>query len=200
MSKAISFLGGDLAYRHDSSAVVRIDVEEGAYSVAAVREWRPSKGNPLVPSVVRAEMIEVAKVAHCNEIALDLHGIDDAKEQFSKASIAIFELPNGQSGKVAMYQVAKELLHAKRVRIPWLERRLISQIKAIIGKPTSGGGLSIAAARNASGHGDVCSAFVAALYLAHERNGSPVTRLSTDQLHRIGHSSRWGRVSRDRGF
>jgi hypothetical protein len=163
--------------------------------VTEVREWKPAKNAPLVPSVVRTGIIGMAKEAGCNEVALDLFGIEDAREQFSKAGISIFELPSGQAGKLQMYSVAKELIHAKRVRIPALYRRLATQVKAVVGKATPGGGVQISTPRTrGGGHGDLCSAFIAALYLAHTRSGSssgiPVSvRRKLDQLART--SSRW---------
>jgi hypothetical protein len=194
------FFAADLGYRSDSSAALLLKASAERFIVTDIREWKPSKGSPLVPSVVRAGMIEMAKSAGCKEIALDLFGVEDAREQFSKERIAIFELPNGQAGKLQMYSVAKELIHAKRVRIPAPHRRLATQVKAVIGKPTPGGGLQISSPRTPTGgHGDLCSAFIAALYLAHVRSGSQVTRLSPHQISRLAQGGRWGGMGR-RGF
>jgi hypothetical protein len=76
----------------------------------------------------------------------------------------LVDAPTGAEGKAQSYQRMRALLHEGRVRLPD-HPRLLRQLREVISRPTSGGGISLTSPRwRKGGHGDLVSALVLALY------------------------------------
>lgn len=157
----------DLAFESDASAAVAIYRDGSGFTVADLLELRPAKGSPLTPSAVVGAFASFAKARGAFNVASDVHYRQAAIEYLQAAGLGFRDLPGGQSGKVAQYTIARSLLNDGRVRLP-PHPRLIAQLKAIVSKPTPGGGLSISSPRQGGSHGDIASAFVGALYMASQ--------------------------------
>jgi hypothetical protein len=157
-------IGGDVGLVRDSSAIVSVQLVGSIYCVAEALEFRPERGSPLKLSKVVADFCELAGRHGACGIVVDQHALEPAKEHLP-AGFQLWLGPSGQTGKAETYLQAKKLLNEGRVRIPAQYRRLITQLRAIMSRPTPGGGLSITSPRR-SGHGDLVSAFVHALWVS----------------------------------
>ena len=62
-----------------------------------------------------------------------------------------------------MHIVARELFHERRIALPD-DARLLREVKSVVSKPTTGGGLAISSPCVAGSHGDLCSALVLAMW------------------------------------
>jgi phage terminase large subunit-like protein len=101
-----------------------------------------------------------------SSVMADAHYRESVREHLDAAGISLRPAPEGQSGKAESYAKLKTLFREARVRLPEHER-LARQIREVVGKPTSGGGMSIQSPVSPDGsHGDLVSALVLALYQA----------------------------------
>jgi hypothetical protein len=170
---AVVFVGADFGFRSDASSIVVAQRVGPVVVVADVHELRPSKGAPLQPSAVVDAFALVAKRYGATSIAADLHYSESVRELLARHGLGLVALPNGAEGKAAQYVAARSLLREGKVKLP-NHARLLAQLKAVVAKPTSGGGLAISSQRRASGgHGDVASACVAALWRASSYRPPP---------------------------
>jgi len=93
----------------------------------------------------------------------DAHYRETLDEELAKEKLSYVPAPGGAEGKAECYMRAKTLIYQGRLRLP-NNRRLLEQLKQTIGKPTSGGGLSLSSPRaSTGGHGDLVSALVLAV-------------------------------------
>ena len=160
-------IGGDLGFRRDSSALVVVyRLRTGTYIVADMLEIRPQPGKPLKPSEVVAEFARVCMRHGCTWIMADGFSRDSFEEELSRHSLSYVPAP---PDKGVTHMTAKVLLHGGKLRIPASGShpsagRLIGQFKQLIGKPTSGGGMTFSMPRAATGgHGDLLSALILAV-------------------------------------
>ena len=162
--------GVDLGFKTDSSAMVVAQYDGEKYSVASIMELRPEEGSPLVPSEVIATFAAIAKRYGCQHVISDGHYREAVAEHLLRHQLALIDAPAGASGKTESYTRARAVLHEGSCIIPD-HARLIGQLRAVVCKPTSGGGLSISSPRKpGGGHGDIVSAWVLAVhYLATAR-------------------------------
>jgi hypothetical protein len=164
--------GGDLGYRHDPSALCIVSVHDGVIRVVETLEIKPPRGKALQPSAVANAFAARLKHHGIDRITLDLFGVEDARENFAKHDVRLDEAPAGASGKAAVHVAVRTLMREGKVKISVFERRLLQQLKAIVSKPTSGGGLSISTPRRGGAHGDMASAFLLACWSARDLLGN----------------------------
>jgi len=167
----------DLGFRLDSSALVILQ-NRGALGVmlAYADEVAPTTGAPLVPSTVMRRFGTAIRQYHGAHLFVDLAYIESVRELCWARGLGVYELPHGQPGKIEQHLACREMLAEKRLRIP-RHPRLIAQLKAIIVKPTAGGGMAISTPRRRGhGHGDLASAFVGAAYVARTANAGERAR------------------------
>lgn len=158
--------GADLAFVNDSSAIVIVQAEGGRFHVADTLELRPQKGAPLRPSSVVEQFAAVCQRYGLNSVVADGHYKESLREHLEAQKMTLSSAPEGQPGKVAMFTQCRALLHEGRLRLP-NNPRLLTQLRDIVAKPTPGGGLSITSPRRKnSGHGDLVSALVCAVWCA----------------------------------
>lgn len=156
--------GADFAFKSDSSALVVTQYDGKTYSVVALEELRPQRGKPLQPSAVVETFAAVAKGYGVNHLIADAHYREAIHEALLKHRMYIVDAPAGISGKTETYARARAVLHDGRARLP-NHPRFLAQLKAIVSKPTPGGGVSIVSPRRAGGgHGDIVSAWVLAVH------------------------------------
>lgn len=156
----------DYGFARDSSACVVVQRIREAYVVSVIDEVVPTE-TPLIPSLVVKRFAAHTRAYGADSQAADQHYRESIREHLLAEDIALTGLPEGASGKAEQFALARTLVHQGQVKSPRHER-MIRQLKEIIGKPTSGGTLSIQAPRWATGgHGDIVSALVGALWLAH---------------------------------
>ena len=157
-------IGADTGFRRDSSALVVVyRLPDGSYVVAEVLELRPKQGQPLKPSEVVAAFAAACRRHGCSWLMADAHYRETLDEELAKEKLSYVPAPGGAEGKAECYMHAKTLLYQGRLRLP-NNRRLLEQLKQTIGKPTSGGGLSLSSPRaSTGGHGDLVSALVLAV-------------------------------------
>jgi hypothetical protein len=155
-------VGGDLALVRDAAALVVVHEKDGHFTVAEVVEKKPARGAPLKLSEVTKDFAAVAKRHGANEIEVDQHEIEAAREHLPD-DVSLVECVGGQQGKVDTYSKVRDLLHTKRIHIPPQYQRLANQLRDVIKKPTSGGGMRIYSPHKNNVHGDIVSAFVLAV-------------------------------------
>lgn len=162
----------DGGFRSDSSALAIVFRLGEGFALLALDELRPAKGAPLKPSEVVASFAEMIAPYGARRVASDSFYVEAVREELAKHSLSLVELPAGQTGKIEQYATVRRIFHEGRIVLP-NHPRLVSQLKAIRSRPTTGGGLQITAPRR-GGHGDLVSALVGAIWLA-EQSGAPRT-------------------------
>lgn len=169
MTRAI---GIDLGFKSDSSALVVCQSDGHRISVAEVLELRPQKGAPLVPSEVARAFAEVAFRFRCPMLVADSWCAEPMREHFRDHGLKLHPAPEGLTGKIETYTLARAALHEGRVLLPQ-HQRLLGQLRAVQRRPTSGGGVSITSPRRGTGggHGDLVSALVLALWALRRPSG-----------------------------
>lgn len=156
--------GVDLGFRSDSSALVIVAYDGESYSIAKILELRPTPEAPLLPSEVVATFAGAAKEFGCSHVISDGHYREAIAEHLRAHSLGLIDAPAGSIGKQDSYVRTRAVLHEGRCAIP-NHPRLVSQLRAVVSKPTTGGGLSISSPRKpGGGHGDLVSAWVLAVH------------------------------------
>ncbi len=156
--------GVDLGFRNDASALVVVHRDGELIRVAETVELRPEKGRPLVPSAVVGTFAEVAKRHGVRTLVADLVYVESLRELAAHHGLSVTTAPQGQCGKVAAYTTARNLLAEGRVDIAKGDKRLLAQLREVVGKPTQGGSFSITSPRRRGSHGDLAAAAVLALH------------------------------------
>ncbi len=168
--------GYDFAARQDAAAGVVVAASSEnrpSYVVCSAFERRPAKGKPLVPSVVTGGFCQMVRDYGGSGFSSDAFYLEAVREAATSHDLQLYQAPGGQMGKARSYGVARELLHAGRIRIPSTLTRLAVQLGEVVSQPTTGGGLKITSPRRGGAHGDLVSAFVLALWHA-SRSSSTV--------------------------
>lgn len=157
-------VGVDLGFKSDSSACVVVEFDGEAYRIVASHELRPSPEAPLLPSEVVACFAGIAKTFGVAHIISDGHYREAIAEHLQTHQLGLIDSPAGHIGKVESYARARAVLHEGRCVLPD-HPRLLSQLRSVVSRPTSGGGLSISSPRKVGGgHGDLVSAWVLAVH------------------------------------
>lgn len=156
----------DFGFVSDSSALCIVQFVAGFYQLSELIELRPEKGSPLQPSgVVSAFAIDCARFG-VRHLAADGHYREAIREHTEASGLRLRDLPEGQSGKIEQYSQVRALLHEGKCRISRDAKKLITQLREVVAKPTPGGSLSITSPRKKGGHGDLASAYVGAVWSA----------------------------------
>ena len=155
----------DWGFRQDSSAQAIIQREADVYELSHILEMVPGD-KPLKPSEVVAQFAHAANMYDAEDIVSDRHYEEAIREHLNNHNLGLISLPDGAEGKAEVYQVARSIIHEGRFRAPKHER-LLRQLREVISRPTSGGGVSIQSPRRkGAGHGDLVSAVVGGLWFA----------------------------------
>ncbi len=156
--------GCDVAFVRDSSTLVGSVDKEGVVEVQTILEKRPEKGQPLRPKEVVDDFAKVITDYGAVSVWGDIHYKESVREHLEPYQIEFCDVPAGANGKQETYLHARKMLSEGRVRLP-NNPRFLAQLRSIVSKPMSGGGLQISAPRRAGlAHGDIVSAFVASLW------------------------------------
>lgn len=164
-------VGGDLALVRDAAAAVVVHEKDGEYLVAEVVERKPKKGEPLKLSSVIRDFSAVAQRHGVSAIEVDHHEIEAAREHLPDG-MSLRQCAGGQQGKIDTYTRVRDLLHAGRIKVPPEFQRLVNQLRDVVKKPTTGGGVRIYSPHKGGVHGDLVSALVLA-----------IDQLDHDQVH-----------------
>lgn len=150
-----------MGLRADSSALVIVHQREAMLRVAEIVELRPSESAPLKPSAVVRRFASVMARHGCTYAVGDSHYVESVREYLNEFDMSLVPGPSPPS---EAYVRTRQLMREGRVRVP-RHQRLIAQLREVTGRPTAGGGLSIQHPRWArGGHGDLCAAFVLAVW------------------------------------
>lgn len=158
--------GADFGFESDSSALAVVGRGgDDVFTLRHLSERRPAKGCPLVPGEVVEAFAAELRGYRVTAIIADAHYRQSIWEHCRRFGLTLIDHPGGASGKQDVYLRARELLHTSRLRLPKHDR-LISQLRSVVSQPLPGGGLKISIPRRGtgSGHGDLVSALVAALW------------------------------------
>ena len=153
--------GGDLGFRNNSSALVIADATDGTFRVLSDREWIPVEKS-LRPSDVINEMVQDMNAAGAESLCTDLSYIETVREHLEDTDIELIEFPNTNEGKVNAYLRVRALMAHGQIDLSRASAKLIRQLKQVRSKPTSNS-LAIESPEIGGAHGDIASAFVAAI-------------------------------------
>lgn len=157
-------VGVDLGFKSDSSALVVVEWDGSLYRTVELVELRAAPDSPLIPSNVIELFADIAKRYGVNQIISDGHYREAVVEHLRAHKMSIIDAPAGINGKTESYVRAQSVLREGWCVLPD-HPRLLSQLRAVVSKPTSGGGLSISSPRKPNGgHGDLVSAWVLAVH------------------------------------
>lgn len=183
--KSTKVVGGDFAFRRNSSAFVSCQTyfdkpkhsnrAERLYEITGLLERRP-EGEPLKPSLISKEAAEFTKESGTDEIIADGHYREAVAEYLHQSGVVHVIAPEGASGKADVYQIARTLIHEGNVKLgktyrtaPDLSDRLVRQLREITSRPLAGGGTAFDSPTWRTGeHGDLASAFMLALWRAYK--------------------------------
>lgn len=189
----IASAGADMGFSRDSAAQVVTLRDETLITVASIEELRPEKGKPLKPSTVVKTFAATAKGYGTEYVVADGHYRETVREHLEEFQLALITAPEGAGGKAESYTAVRMKLNEGRLRLPNHER-FLRQLKEVRGRPTAGGGISIASPRwSTGGHGDIVSAFVLAAWdsarqmpaVAPPVYATPVERMAAEWRERI---------------
>ena len=165
------FAAGDAGFRRDASTLCIVHRDNDQLVVVDTLELRPTKGNPLRPSEVVAAWADMLTRYGCTSVACDLHYVESLREHLESHKLYLDELPAGQQGKVDQYLATRNAMREGRLRLP-NDERLQRQLRDVVYRATSGGGLDISSPRRGYGsHGDLVASLVGAVYVAHRNAG-----------------------------
>jgi hypothetical protein len=169
-------VGGDLALVRDAAAVVVVHEQDGIFTVVEIVEKRPTRGAPLKLSEVVKDFSGVAARHGADSIEVDHHELEAAREHLPDG-VRLVPCAGGAQGKIDTYSRVRDLLHNGKIRIPAEYQRLANQLRDVVKKPISGGGIRIFSPHKGNVHGDIVSAFV----LAVDRiDNAPVEEVNYD--------------------
>lgn len=180
--------GGDMGFRSNSSALAGTYRVLAALVLAFLDEKRPTDGAPLRPSLTVGSFAATMREHGVSYFMADGHYKESVVEHLGDG----FTFVDAPSPAVAAIR-ARTLMRDGRVVIPDPDhlppelaepvRRLIRQLKEVMGRPTSGGGMTIIYPLWPDGsHGDLAVAFVLALYqLAGESAEKPKAKPGTEE-------------------
>lgn len=168
----------DLGFKSDSSACVVVEFDGRDYRTVRVCELRPTAQAALLPSEVVATFAGIAREFGCSHVISDGHYREAVAEHLQTHRLGLQDAPAGVTGKNESYARARAVLHEGRCILPE-HPRLLSQLRAVVSKPTPGGGLSISTPRKAGGgHGDIASAWVLAVHALATARIKPAEELA----------------------
>lgn len=172
-AEAIVAVGADFGFSHDSSALVALWRDRDRYVVSDIQELVPS-GAPLKPSEVVAHFARILKsTPGASHVVSDLHYRESIREELERHGLFLVSGPEGASGKAESYAITRALLHGGQLVLPKHDK-LARQLIEVQVRPTAGGAISIQSPRKASGHGDIVSALVQAVWKASTYGFKPI--------------------------
>lgn len=169
-ASAAKYAGGDLGLTRDSSTLAIVATHGEDLALVELLECRPEKGAPLKLSEVIATFAGVLREHGLSSFMADGWSREPAREHATREGVAIEDAPAGRNGKTQAYLATRDALREGTLRLP-NEARLRAQLRSIRARPIAGGSLDISAPRR-SGHGDLVSSLVLAVWQA--RQGGPV--------------------------
>jgi len=154
--------GADFGFRSDSSALAVTRFDGELYRLADLVELRPARGRPLAPSAVVASFADTTRRYGVPAVIADRHYEEAIREHLATHGLRLTPAPMVSAQDRDVHEGARVAPRGTR-RLPE-HPRLVAQLKAIVSRPTPGGGLTISSPRRAGGgHGDLVSALVLAL-------------------------------------
>ena len=168
---SLASAGIDLAYVNDSSALVVVERQFSVVVVTLTSLVSPKPGAPLLPSAVMAQFAAEARGAGAFCAFADQHHIQSAMEDARRHQFQVAAGPTGAAQKEGAYTYVRELFRLGKLKIP-RDPELIRQLKSVLSRPRSGGGLQIIQPRQGTGHADLVSALVMAVW--NDRRNGPV--------------------------
>lgn len=179
----------DLGLTRDSATDAIVSRVGTMHRLVMLRELRPEKGNPLKLSAVIDAFAADARQFGVTKFLADGWAREPAREYTDSHKLTIESAPEGQQGKQLTYIHTRKLLSEGRLAIPNLPR-LVNQFKAVLSRPTPGGGLQITSPRRAGqGHGDALSAVILACFAAS--NAAPAAPIQRARIHTRSGGQYW---------
>jgi hypothetical protein len=163
--------GGDLAFLRDASALVVTGKDAtGVIGVRAWHEWRPQKGEPLVPDDVAIEAALIARGAGATRVISDAHGRATMIHACRAVGLGYAKPPtNG-----AQWLTARHALLGGRVSLP-PDERFVGALRRIRVR-ADGERVRAEHDRLDGTHGDIAVAWALAVHAA-ERAASGEARM-----------------------
>lgn len=163
----------DLGFVRDSSVLVVLERRSnGQLALVHLDQVKPTKGQPIVPSLLIARFAPMLRAHGCARVYGDTFNAEPVREELAKHGVRLIVVTESRSTKAERYLALRAAITERRIILP-NEPRLIAALKSIIAKPMPGGAISVSAPRRAGvGHADQVSALVLAVHAAHRGHGS----------------------------
>ena len=180
-ARKVATIGGDVGLVHDSSAFTAIHRHWSRKSdskllfvVADIEEYKPRRGAPLKLSAVVKSGAAMAKRHLTGTIVTDRYNIQAAREHLPKG-VGLWAPKETQEAIATRFALARDLINEGRVVVPDLGtdadgrvfRKLLLQLSQVTKRPMPGGKVKIELMRKPGSHGDIVSAFINGLWVAH---------------------------------
>ena len=147
--------GADLGLRQDSSTLIAANRRLSHYLVRLVKEWRPEKGRPLVPSVICSEIASNLKEHSACAVMADQHYRESLREPINKAGLILLDAPMVPADPITRLRaLMQQGLVSVYCPEPELRARLCAQIDSVQLVPTTTG-LRVVYPREDGAHGDL---------------------------------------------
>lgn len=158
--------GGDFAFLGDSSALILVALRGDEVHVFDGTEERPEDDAPLKPS--RTVSVFAEKIRNrCAYLMADGHHRASIEEHLQEHQLIYAPAPTIPSEpyvRARMKMREKKVFFHRPQMQPWFDR-FIQQVREVQGRPTPGGRMQIHHPKWAEGgHGDICAAFVLAVW------------------------------------
>lgn len=166
-------VGGDVGLIHDSSAFTAIHRHwfnaRLFFPVVDIEEYKPTRGAPLKLSAVVKSGAAMAKRHLTNTVVTDRYNIQAAREHLPKG-VSLWAPKETQEAIAERFALARDLINEGRVVGPAsfpLFKKLVLQLSQVTKRPMPGGKVKIELMRKPGSHGDIVSAFINGLFVAH---------------------------------
>jgi hypothetical protein len=156
----------------DSCTLVVVRVEAGKIRVAEIVERRPARGQPLKPTVVLGELLDIAREHGCAAIWTDQAAKASVFEVAAPRHMAVMCPHGGNEGKVKAHTLARDALNDGRCEWSTQHKILPAQLREVLARKGEGASIFFSQPRRAGRHGDVASAWILATSVAAGWQGS----------------------------
>lgn len=166
--------GIDPAFVNDSFGFAGIERDEAneRLVVTALRVWTPEPQRPLQASDVFGELAPIVREhLGCSAVATDVHKVKTVRDAAAAESLQVYVGPSIEETMLYLREVLREgQLKISKCLPEWAT--LVSQLKSVMFRPRSGGGITIIMPRSKdAGHADLVSALAIAVFF-DKRHGA----------------------------
>jgi hypothetical protein len=158
---ATHYAGSDLGFRKNSSAIA-IARRNGKVELAYHEELRPSRYEPLKPSVVCQAFAKTCREYGVDTVRGDLHYAETAREEMGKHNVHYEAWNPSVEEQTAAFTALRTLMGEGQFEMPD-DPRLLGMFRKVASMPVPGGKVKVVLPKQGAAHGDVLMAVALAV-------------------------------------